>query len=431
MKVVESSLLRRLDEVRPQGGGVQTVREPTIPKPPVRKPAAPPAALPSTTSAPTSTAKKLAALANHSRLQQLGKWLFFFLVVIVPTIIGGIYFTTFASSQYVSEFRFSVRPNSGSASGSSSSGDAMLVMSNSYIVSDYIESRDAVLALDKLVGLRQIYSSDSIDRLSRLNPDASVESLINYWKSRIHTSYDLTTGINIVEVSAFTPEAAQKIADALKGLAEKLVNDISDAARKSQMEFARTELARAEQRLKEVRRQESQLRTDQKTIDARKEADGRLELNLKLRGELATLQSHYDSLTTTMDPKSPRLTVLRNQIAATKDQIAKLQPSTTDGSAAADALGNAINTAAISRFDEIQTDLEIASKLYESSLTNYEAARAQANSNQIYLATYVQPSLPETASYPRVFFNTFVMFLTACGLWIVLTLIYYSIRDHA
>lgn len=428
MKVAESSLVRRLDEVRPQGRGVQVARDPvappTAPKPPMRsKPAV---------SAPSrkNAAGKVTAFLAKSRLQDFGKWLFFFLMVIVPTALGGVYFSLIASPQYVSEFRFSVRPNSGSASGSSSSGDALLAMSNSYIVSDYVESRDAVLALDKMVGLRQLYDNDSIDSFSRLDPEASVESLVAYWKARLHTSYDLTTGINVVEVSAFTPESAQKIASALKLLSENLVNDISDVARKSQMEFAHSELARAEARLKEVRREETELRTDQKTIDARKEADGRLQLNLKLRGELAGLQSQYDSLTTYMDAKSPRLVLLKNQIAATKEQISKLQPKADDANGGVDAVGNAVNTSAIARYDEIQTDLEIASKLYESSLTNYEAARAQANSNQIYLATYVQPSLPETSSYPRVFFNTFLIFLSACGVWVVLTLVYYSIRDH-
>lgn len=173
---------------------------------------------------------------------------------------------------------------------------------------------------------------------SRLNSNASVEDLVAYWKARVHTSYDLTTGINVVEVSAFTPESAQKIASALKELSENLVNDISDVARRSQMEFAHSELARSEARLKDVRREETQLRTDQKTIDARKEADGRLQLNLKLRGELAGLQSQYDSLTTYMDAKSPRLVLLKNQIAATKEQIAKLQPKADDTSGSADTL---------------------------------------------------------------------------------------------
>jgi capsular polysaccharide transport system permease protein len=75
--------------------------------------------------------------------------------------------------------------------------------------------------------------------------------------------------------------------------------------------------------------------------------------------------------------------------------------------------------------------VEIATKLYESSLTNYEQARMRANNNQTYLATYVQPGVAQIASYPRVFIDTLLVFLSAIGIWVVSTLIFYSIRDHA
>lgn len=425
MKVAESSLVRRLDEVRP-GGSVQVGKEPALPeKPPARK--LEPKFLP--VSKTIVTYRTASALAK-SNVQNIGKWLFFFIAVIVPTVIGGVYFAFFATPQYVSEFRFSVRPNLGGVSSSTAATDAILITSNSYIVSDYVGSRDVVDALESAVGLRDLYGNSGADFLSRLSPDASIEDLVKYWNARIHTSYDLMTGINIIEVSAFSPEAAQRIAGALKELCEKLINEISENARQSQMDFARKELERAETRLKNVRQQETEMRTEQRMLDTRKEADGRLQLNIKLRGELATMQSQYDSLSKYMDPKSPRLTVLKNEIAATREQVAQLQAQVGDSDGALESKGDAVSAKAITRYDQIQTDIEIASKLYESSLTNYEAARAQANSNQIYLATYVQPSIPEMASYPRAFFDTFLIFLSACGIWVVLTLVYYSIRDH-
>lgn len=418
----DASLVFRLDEVRPKGA-LKAPREQTAPKLPVRPVEVPP-------SRKTVVTYKVTAAAAKTRLQQSGKLLFFFLAVVLPTIIGALYYAFIASPQYVSEFRFSVRANSGPAStGSTVAIDAMLAMSNSYIVSDYVGSRDAVVALDKAVDLRNLYSSSGVDFLSRLGSDASIEKLVRYWSSRIDTSYDITTGINVVEVSAFSPQDAQKIASTLKVLCENLVNGISDAARKSQMEFAHAELQRAEERLKKVRLEDAALRSEEQTVDARKEADGKLQLNIKLRGELATLRSEYSMLAQYMDPKSPKLTVLKNEIAATEEQIANLQAQvgSTEPSA-----GTTRSTDAqvISRYDQIQTDLEIASKLYESALSNYEVSRAQANNNQIYLATYVQPGMPEIAAYPRVLFDTFLVFLSACGIWVVVTLVYYSIRDH-
>ncbi len=420
----ESSLLQRLDEVRPGAGAGVIRKQPSAPK--VRS--APPALVPP--SQKTVVTYRVHGAEAKSALQSWGKWIFFFLAVVLPTIAAAVYYIFLASPQYVSEFRFAVRANSGVGTQSAGAAEALLAMSNSYIVSDYVGSRDAVLALDKAVDLRKLYSSPDIDYGSRLGSDASVESLIKYWNSRIHTSYDITTGINIVEVSAFTPRDAQVVADALKALCEKLVNQISDDARKAQMEFSRGELDRSEARLKDVRRQETELRTTQRSVDARKEADGRLQLNMKLRGDLATLQSQYDGLSKYMDPKSPRLSVMKNQINALQEQVSQLQNQIGSNGAEMGTEAGAVNAQSISRYDQLQTEIEIASKLYESSLTNYEAARAQANNNQIYLATYVQPGVPEIASYPRPFFDTFLIFLSACGIWVVLTLVYYSIRDH-
>lgn len=414
----DSALVLRLDEVRPMKQMPVARKMPEVPARPVRK------------TRVTYRSEKMATLAAKTKGGFSGTWIAFFLMVIVPTTIGFCYFAFFASPQYVSEFRFSVRPAEGAPI--AQSGAAAIALSNSFIVSDYIESRDVVDALQKEVDLRAMYTRDTIDPISRLGENVSVEKLVKYWGKRITTSFDITTGINTVQVTAFNPEDAMKIASTLKVLCEELVNGISEKARFGQLGYAKKELDIAEARMKEVRAQETALRTGQRTIDARMEAEGKLQLQGKLRASLAELEGRYGSLTSYMDPKSPRLAVLKSQIDATRAQIDEMQSKVTatgelsDGDAVAMA-----DAAMVSRYDELKADLDIATKLYQSALTNYETARVLANNNYIYLATYVQPGLPQIASYPLVFADTMLLFLSACGVWIVLTLIYYSIRDHA
>lgn len=411
------ALVLRLDEVRP-------VRQ---------QPAATPVAIPKPFPRKTTVTYKsvrVTGMVARAKGGLSGTSISFLLMVIVPTIIGALYFAFVASPQYMSEFRFSVRPTDGAAMSSSSvAADAALAMSNSYIVADYALSRDAVEALEKSVGLREIYSMDSTDRLSRVSEDVSLERLVDYWRKRVSTSYDIMTGINTIEVTAFSPQDALKISTALQALCEKLVNDISEKARQSQMAFAKSELDRAEARLKEVRQRETELRSGQRSIDVRKEAEGKMLLNNKLRGDLSALEAQYSALSSDMDPTSPRLTVLKNQITAAKEQIEILQSQITDVDASKP--GALDDAQRVTKYDQLQTDVEITTKLYESSLTNYENARMRANNNQTYLATYVQPGLPQIASYPRTFVDTLLMFLSAFGVWVVLTLVYYSIRDHA
>ena len=416
----EGALLLRLDEVRPDRRLV-TAKADTVPaKLPKKK-----VELPAIKKISPGLVVKAGGGITGSRLA-------FLIMVILPTVIGGLYFALFASPQYMSEFRFSVRPTDGASMTSSVAAETAIAMSNSYIVSDYVLSRDAVTELDKSVGLRKLYALDSTDFLSRLSKDASTEQLVKYWDKRVSTNYDLATGINTVQVTAFNPQDAYAIASALEVLCEKLVNDISEKARQTQMAFSKAELDRSEDRLKDVRAQQTALRTGQKTLDARKEADSKIELNAKLRGDLAELQGEYASLSSYMKASSPKLTLLKNQITAAQQQIDQLQSQVGRGGTDAPATGETLDDAQlVTKYDQLQSDVDIATKLYQSSLTNYENARMQASNNQIYLATYVHPGLPEVAAYPRKLLDTFLVFLSACGIWIVSTLVFYSIRDHA
>ncbi|WP_132519249.1 hypothetical protein [Rhizobium sp. BK376] len=373
---------------------------------------------------------KIVGLATKATGGMSGATLFFLVMVVLPTVIGSLYFAFLASPQYMSEFRFSVRPTDGANATTSVAAETALAMSNSFIVSDYVMSRDAVTELDKSVGIRKFYTRDGVDFLSRLANDASTEQLVKYWSGRVSTNYDLATGINTVQVTAFTPQDAYTIASALQILCEKLVNDISEKARQTQMAFSKAELDRAEARLKDVRAQETALRTGQRTLDARKEAEGKIALNAKMRGDLADLQAEYSSLSSYMKPSSPRLSLLKNQIAAAQEQIDRLQSQIggTEGTTNGDTLDDA---QLVTKYDQLQSDVDIATKLYQSSLTSYEAARMQASNNQIYLATYVHPGVPEIATYPRKVLDSFLVFITTLGVWIVLKLVYYSVRDHA
>ncbi|OQP84879.1 hypothetical protein BTR14_17350 [Rhizobium rhizosphaerae] len=409
----EGSLVLRLDEVRPNRIPAKRQTAPELPSARPRK------------TVVTYKTEKITGFVKAASGGISGTAISFFLMVVLPTVIGAMYFAFVASPQYVSEFRFSVRPSS---TNGSMAAEAALIMSNSYIVSDYAISRDAVEALDKMVGLRQIYSNENIDALSRMSPDASIEKMVTYWKRRVSTSYDLTTGINIIEVSAFRPEDAQRIAAGLKTLSEKLINEISEKARQTQMSVSKTELDRAAERLRDLRREQTALRIDQGTIDARKEADAKLQITSKLRSEQAALKSEYASLSSYMDSKSPKLSVLRSQIKANDDQLKQMQSQITTSDDKNGALDGA---SLVTRYDELETDIDIATKYYQSMLTNFENARMQASNSQIYLATYVQPGLPQIASYPRVVFDTILVLLSAIGIWVVLTLVYYSIRDHA
>jgi capsular polysaccharide transport system permease protein len=75
--------------------------------------------------------------------------------VVLPTLVMALYFLFWAADGFVSEARFAVRSNdaqNASVLGILSGMPASTIVSDSYIVSDYIHSREMVEALESRVG---------------------------------------------------------------------------------------------------------------------------------------------------------------------------------------------------------------------------------------------------------------------------------------
>jgi capsular polysaccharide transport system permease protein len=383
--------------------------------------------------------------------RSVGLWASFLLMVALPALAAGLYYGLVVSNQYVSEFRFAVRSQDFSPAGATAASTALGsaaragVYTDNFLVIDYLSSRQAVEDLMKTVDLRAMYSRAGVDRLSRLRGEETMENLVTYWQSMIDASFDMATGLALVRVRAFTPEDAHEIAATLVGQSERLVNEVSGRARRDAVKFAEADVARAEDRLRGARAGLRQFRDLEQTPDAARTAGGTLDLAMKLRGELAGLQSQLASLRTYMDPNAPTVKVLESRIAATVKQIASIEREIgkggRDAGAAATAGGTATSgtTAAgaqpvlsdmLSNYEDVDLSRQFAEKYYETTLSALELARSEAAAQQTYVATYVQPALAQASEYPRRVVSILIVFLAAGALWFISVMIFYSIRDH-
>src|SRR5690242_15018074 len=123
-------------------------------------------------------------------------WLFL-LTVVVPTALAILYYGFFASDVYVSESRFVVRsPDKPSMTGLgvllksaafSNAGDEI------YAADDYIQSRDALRALNQDGSVRRAYSNRAVSIFDRFDPvglDGSFEALFDYFHKKVRVDYD-------------------------------------------------------------------------------------------------------------------------------------------------------------------------------------------------------------------------------------------------
>ena len=117
--------------------------------------------------------------------------LLFWLFVVLPTIVLAIYYGFIASDVYTSESKFVIRsPNQRSVSGigmvlqnigfNASSDD-------SYLVRDYLSSRDAVQNLKAKLDIQTKYSAKSVDVVSRFGTikEPTFENFYEYFNKKV------------------------------------------------------------------------------------------------------------------------------------------------------------------------------------------------------------------------------------------------------
>lgn len=355
----------------------------------------------------------------------------FLVVVALPTVLSGFYFSFAASNAYVAEFRATIRSVEpiksagmgallGLAGASQSTNDANAVV-------QYLQSRDALEDVDKAVNLHADYGANTVDWLSRMRDASSIEAFQRYWRRHLDAYYEATTGTIVVKISAFTPQMALGAATAALTLSEALVNRLSTRSHSDSVLFAEKQLAEAEQRLTSANQRLRDVQDQERILDPQKSAAATLALSAKLREQLTTLKSTLAVQRNYMTQDSPVIKIMREQIDGVQRELDGINASATGAAeaGAAKPLSSVLGT-----FDLVESDRGFAEKNYQSTLTALEAARIEASRQQVYLATIVRPELPEEASFPKPLINTATVFAIALTVFTIGLLSVFAVKEH-
>lgn len=354
----------------------------------------------------------------------------FVVCVIAPLTLAVAYWFGVASDQYVSEFRFMLRtaeepqpaPDWLSTANAAQSQAAL----ESRMLVEYTASRAAVDDVGKTLDLRKIYASPAADWWSRLPDPAPVEALVEYWRTRVDAFYDPGDATIIVSVRAFSPEDALKVANAVVAACEKVVNGVSLKMRRDALRQSEAEVATAEKRLSGVLTEIRDFRDRQGLIDPTKTADANAETAARLREDLIRANTRLATLRVYMHENSPAITVLKAQIRSLEAQrralaTAVASPNPVPGDASSSAVG---------AFEALENRRRFAEDAYHHALDGLDRARADADRQQVYIASFVPPSLAEAALYPRRWRALGIVALVSFGAWAIGSLTLQSIRDH-
>jgi capsular polysaccharide transport system permease protein len=297
---------------------------------------------------------------------------------------------------------------------------------DSFAVVQYIASRDIVDDLGKTIDLREMFSRPQADWLARLQPPVSIEELVRYWKNQVDAFFDATNGTIVVRARAFTPDDALKLAQGVLASSERLVNEMSARARRDTMRNSEKEVRRAEKRLKTALGLLREFRDKEGIIDPRKTADATQALAGRVRDELVRTGTELETLKHYMRPDAPSVKMLEARVQSLEAQRRSVESEVTDTEKTrSEALSRTMGA-----YEQLESERTFAEQAYQHALEALDRSRMNADRQQIYIAGFVRPSLPEESLYPRRARSVGVAFIIGFAVWGIGGLTIKSVRDH-
>jgi BexC/CtrB/KpsE family polysaccharide export inner-membrane protein len=370
---------------------------------------------------------------SKSRLRNALDWFrdigpLFWLTVVLPTLVSVLYFGLFASDVYVSEARFVVRSPEKPAVG----GIGVLLKTAGFAnASDelraaqgFIQSRDALRALDANGRIRQAYGSSSVSIFNRFDPlglNGSFEDLFVYYQGKVSTEYDSESGITTLTVRAYTPLDAQTINARLLALSEAVVNRLNDRGRSDLVRYAEREVAEAEAKAKAKAFALSAFRNRAGVIDPERQATVQLQMISKLQDELIGARMQLLQLKAAAS-ENPQIPLLNVRISGLKSAI--------DEQLAQVAGGSRSLSVAAAQYQRLQLEREFADRQLAASLATLQDARNEARRQRAYVERIAQPSLPDDSLEPQRVRGVLTTLLLGLVVWGVVAMLFAGVREH-
>ena len=355
----------------------------------------------------------------------------FVITVVVPTLAASTYYGLIASDVYISESRFVVRSPekpAGQADGLLSnfltSTGITTSQDDTYLVHDFILSRDALKELDDRLDVRKAYSNHRVDwfnRFPHFGWGRSFEAFYLYYGNHVDVDYDPTSSISTLTVKAFTAEDSLKISQALLDMSEHLVNSLNDRSRRDLVQFAQQDVDVAAQKSQDASLALLVYRSRQAVYAPDQQAGIQLQGVATIQADLVATEAQLAQLRK-ISPDNPQISGLESRAETLRSAIRTEASKVTTG--------NGSLSAQTPEFERLALQSDFADKQLGAALAELEEARSEARRKQLYLERLVQPNLPDRAMEPRRARSVFTVFLVGLIAWGAGSLIVAGIREH-
>ena len=323
-------------------------------------------------------------------------------IVLAPVALALVYVLLIAVPRYEAESRFFVQSGTGGQQQAAGAGSLLTTGNMSgmmggfvdgWAVRDFLLSRDAMRQLDQAVGLRQYLARGGPDLANRLAEDGSEDDLYRAYQDAVDVSFNALEQIDVLRVSAFSPDDSRTLSLALIGLAEDFVSRMNEKGVSDKLKVSEESVRRAEQKALEARNDLAAWRTTHGNIDPTATVAALLNLASQIEGELNTAEINLDKIRALGNKDHPMLRPAEMQAAALKNRLASVRQRLS---------GEGDTEATLLKSYEA---LRNAQAFADSNLTlaqqSYQQAMVDTLRLQRYLSIIAQPVPTDEPSSPR------------------------------
>lgn len=324
-------------------------------------------------------------------------------IVLAPVALALVYVFMIATPRYEAESRFFVQSGAGQSQGGGAAAGALLTTGNmggmmggfvdGWAVRDFLLSRDSMRQLDQKIGLRRYLVNEGLDPANRLAEDASDDALYRAYQSAVDVSFNALEQIDVLRVSAFSPEDAATLSTALIGLAEDFVSRMNEKGVSDKLKVTEESVKRAERKAFEARDALMAWRTKHGNIDPTATVAALLNLSSQIEGELNTAEINIDKIRALGNANHPMLMPAEMQAAALKKRLAAVRQRLS---------GQGDTEAALLKsYEALRNEQVFADSNLTLAQQSYQQALVDTLRLQRYLSIIAQPVPTDRPSSPR------------------------------
>lgn len=352
----------------------------------------------------------------------------FGLMVIIPTLVSGFYFSFWASDIYISQSSFVVRS---AKSQSALSGIGALLQSSgfsrsqddTYMLQEFMRSRTAIEMLEKNLPIRDFYENKG-DLFSRFNPlgvKPEKEAFYQYFQKRQSVNFDPISGIAILNIRAFTPLDAQRINQELLNQGESFINRLNERARKDTVAFAKEAVSQAEKKVMVSASELSEYRIKNGVFDLQSQSEVQLRLISSLQNELINIQTQLDQVRA-ISPNNPQVQTLLVRSNSIRKEMQQQIQQVLGG-------GDSITTQT-AEYQRLVLNNTLAQQQLAAAITSLQNTISEAERQQLYLEVISSPNTSDLALEPYRIYNIIATLFISLILYGITILLLASIKEH-